>query len=253
MKKIFLFISFLTLITPLFSQHDCYVVGYASDDSIHFYSKVWKNGEVLFSIKDGIHNIAPWNIIVTDSEDVYVSTIYNENASYVGDARVWKNGLELYTIAGAYARGLAIDGEDVYMSGGKYFYMGNAAAKVWKNGEELYSLSHSNIPAGVQNMCISDGNIYVVGWESKPPPGGTGPGIESARVWKNGEQLYDLSNNRSNAFSIFIDGDDVYVGGEEYLYSSVIYGSYVVARVWKNGEVLYTFSYPDLPDDSYAN
>ena len=54
----------------------------------------------------------------------------------------------------------------------------------------------------------------------------------TAKVWKNGEGLYELTNNGS-AKSIVVYNGDVYVAGFENE------GSEDVAKVWKNGKDLY--------------
>ena len=66
-----------------------------------------------------------------------------------------------------------------------------------------------------------------------------------AKVWKNGKDLYSLTNGTNNAAasSVFVVGEDVYTAGWESN------GTEDVAKVWKNGEELYA-----LTDGSkYAN
>ena len=60
-----------------------------------------------------------------------------------------------------------------------------------------------------------------------------------AKVWKNGKELYELTDGSKSAVanSVFVVGGDVYTAGVE--------GN--VAKVWKNGEELY-----ELADDGGA-
>ena len=67
-------------------------------------------------------------------------------------------------------------------------------------------------------------DIYAVGREGNP-----------AKVWKNGEELYELANN-GEAYSIVVYNGDVYVAGGERK------GSILIAKVWKNGKELYSLS-----------
>ena len=63
-------------------------------------------------------------------------------AGYEDDAaKVWKNGEELYELAGkGEAKSIVVHNGDVYVAG--YETEGaNDVVKVWKNGKELHSLA----------------------------------------------------------------------------------------------------------------
>ena len=93
---------------------------------------------------------------------------------------------------------------------------------IWKAGEVVYDLGSNVSPRGV---AVYDGDYYTVAnvYES---------GGYTAKVYKNGVVLYNLSTNNSRGFSISVDAGDVYVSGWE--------GSNL--KVWKNGEELYSIS-----------
>ena len=71
-------------------------------------------------------------------------------------------------------------------------------------------------------------DIYVAGWDKS----GT---EDAAKVWKNGKELYELTDGSKDAgaFSVFVVGGDVYTSGYESN------GSNNVAKVWKNDKELY--------------
>ena len=63
-------------------------------------------------------------------------------------------------------------------------------------------------------------DIYVAGWDKS----GT---EDAAKVWKNGKELYDLTDGSKSgdAKSVFVADDKVYTAG---------YGGGSVAKLWKN-------------------
>ena len=63
-------------------------------------------------------------------------------------------------------------------------------------------------------------DVYVAGEEG-----------DTAKVWKNGEELYKLTDN-GEAYSMVVYNGDVYVAGEE--------GG--TAKVWKNGQEIYSLA-----------
>jgi len=71
-------------------------------------------------------------------------------------------------------------------------------------------------------------NIYVAGYDNS----GTNA---VAKVWKNGKELYELTDGSKGAvaYSVFVVGGDVYSSGFEDN------GTNWVAKVWKNDNELY--------------
>ena len=132
-------------------------------------------------------------------------------------AKYWKNGHEVLLTGpvGAGANSIAVDGSDVYVAG--WGYKGNKTiAKYWKNGQSV-ELSDGTNPAFASGISVVDGNVYVVGSEGS-----------AARYWKNGE-VVTLSENGS-AFGIAVNGNNVFVAGEEMDAAVGGYASY-----WTNG------------------
>ena len=84
------------------------------------------------------------------------------------------------------------------------------------------------------NSTPKEVDIYVAGYDKS----GT---EDAAKVWKNGKELYDLTDGtkRAEARSVFVVGGDVYTAGFEDN------GTNYVAKVWKNDNELY-----DLTDGS---
>ena len=75
-------------------------------------------------------------------------------------------------------------------------------------------------------------DIYVAGIDNSGAKG-------VAKVWKNGKELYDLTDGskEANAYSVFVVGGDVYTAGSEYNNSTNN-----VAKVWKNDKELYALT-----------
>ena len=113
-------------------------------------------------------------------------------------------------------------GEDVYTAG--YEYNGtNYVAKVWKNKKAIFKTDGTK-DAFANSVYVVGEDIYVSGQEGK-----------AAKVWKNGEELYELVD-KGYAYSIVVHNGDVYVAGSEKE------GTDDVAKVWKNGKELYSLT-----------
>ena len=111
---------------------------------------------------------------------------------------------------------------DIYVAG--YDKSGtNAVAKVWKNKKAIFKTDGTK-DAFANSVYVVGEDIYVAGEEGK-----------AAKVWKNGEELYELVD-KGIAYSMVVYNGDVYVAGYE------TEGSNDVAKVWKNGKELYTLA-----------
>ncbi len=116
----------------------------------------------------------------------------------------------------AIAKGLYLAG---IMPVGKTY----AAAVYWRNGDPVY-LTDGTTDADVTDITVSGSSIYVLG---RAPLGNT----YIACYWKDGI-LTPVTTANSFAYSIGVNGNDVYVAGEEYLWSASTW----IPRYWKNGE-----------------
>jgi uncharacterized repeat protein (TIGR02543 family) len=76
-------------------------------------------------------------------------------------------------------------------------------------------------------------DVYIAGYVSNEK------GNRVAKVWKNGTELYTLTDGERGAFtsSVCVSGNDVYVAGTDKNAADISEGI-----VWKNGEKLYTFA-----------
>lgn len=145
---------------------------------------LWVNGE-----KQGINTYSDYATgICVSGDDVYISgNSANMRVSF------WKNSVKT-EIGDGYSNDIAVSKNDVYIVGrsvGKAVY--------WKNGV-LIELQNGII---AKSIMISDQDVYIVG-----------NGISRAICWKNGvasELTYE--DYFTEATSIFIDGDDIYVSG----------------------------------------
>ncbi len=161
----------------------------------------------------------------TTTPDIYVAG--TKSLGLTNTAGLWKNGIEIplqfeATTTKSQATAVYVSGTDVYVVG--YQFNGSInKPTIWKNGVGtilLPLLSNSN-PSTATDVFVSDGDVYVTGNRNA--------GSHVPRVWKNGTGT-DIGNFGSSAYSVFVDGTDVYVAGT----GSNIPSSNNNAVVWKN-------------------
>ncbi len=189
---------------------------------------LWKNG-----IPTTINNPPASGIVdfAVSGSDLYI--LYGEvgtGSNPPRSTKLWKNGVvtTLQIDTWTNPQRLIISGTDVYV----FAYYGDLAAskiRIWKNGQLTNITSPNNywiVPSG---YAVSNGDVYVVGFEQVPP------GVNIATVWKNGIATR-LTNGSfgATAQDIVVSGADVYVVGSEG--NNVLPGlSRQVAKMWKNG------------------
>jgi len=159
-------------------------------------------------------------------------TAQNADIYSAGGGKIWKNNVELYSVANGSFKCIYVLGNDIY-TGGTVSDGSYSKAAIWKNGTLLYQLSTANYNSYVNSVSVSGGNVYACGDDSY-----------DAVVWKNGTKLYTLAQGSYNqggstiqyayANSMQIVNNDVYVVG--YVGSSL---GNKVGKVWKNGTLLY--------------
>jgi len=159
-------------------------------------------------------------MVVVDG-DVYVAGWEGDGLVYAEDiAKYWKNGQEvlLSDATDAHAEDIAVADGDVYVAGWQILG-GKYVAKYWKNGQPVY-LTHGPHDAEASGIAVVNGNVYVCGLENN-----------IAKYWKNGQPVTLSSNGSSfsNASSITVEGNDVYVSGSAWKGRQR-------ATYWKNGE-----------------
>jgi hypothetical protein len=195
---------------------DVYFVGIGHGNNGHTVATYWKNGvpNILSS------NRSSANAIAIKGTDVYITGTSNINGLLV--AILWKNGVATELASRAVeseADGIVISGNDIYIAGAI-----DAKATYWKNGVAT-TIPRENISATtIGNSIAIDGssNIYMAGYTINAASRTPG-----AIYWKNGipASLEPNSYPNSNASSVAVNGDDVYIAG-------TLVGQ---ATVWKNG------------------
>lgn len=210
----------------ILNGNDVYVTGTIIATNGVSVAAYWKNG-VAVILADSLLNSAGTAILVKGN-DVYVAGVtVAANTSYSETATYWKNGVATKlgeSALSAGATGIAVSGTDVYVSGN----LGNEAF-FWKNGIATKLLERSSTSFRAGSILINGNDVYVAGrkFNTKDNP--------IAIYWKNGIPV-KLVNNSLNegtdaqpvsaAFSISLDGNDVYLSG---------YNSSNKAAYWKNG------------------
>src|SRR5690606_2496289 len=111
-------------------------------------------------------------------------TVYNDWKV----AMLWKNGTPQALTDGtnrSEAGSVYVAGTDVYVAGFESYNSTPAVAKLWKNGV-AQDLTNSTFFSQANSVFVSGGDVYVAGREYNNM-------VSSAKVWKNGEVLYDLT------------------------------------------------------------
>ena len=120
----------------------------------------------------------------------------------------------------AYAEGLCVSGDDVYMVG--YGDNGeNRSAMLWKNDEAVKLLDNGKSYA--YSVTVADGHVYVVGYVVKTYENGE---CAVATLWVDGvaQSLTEIKKD-SQAWDVFVKNGNIYVSG--------FIGGQIV--VWENG------------------
>ena len=133
----------------------------------------------------------------------------------------WKNNIRVSlpdstTGSGAsYVSRIFVNGNDVYAVGAC-----KGQATYWKNG--TLEILPGIYPAQANGIAIINGDVYVSGMDNYSTSGlGT-----NAVYWKNGVKYSLISTSgTSYAKNIFVDGNDIYFVGWDYLFGAVY---------WKN-------------------
>ena len=204
---------------------DVYTCGYEMEGNRNI-SKVWKNGQVLYTLSDGSNDSYSYSLVVWNG-DVY--TCGSDGAI----SKVWKNDQVLYNLSdgssNSYSYSLVVWNGDIYTCG--YEIEGNRTiGKVWKNGQVLYNLGDVSNNSIARSLAVWNGDVYTCGYE-----------IEGNRmigkVWKNGQVLYTLGDGSNTySYSLAVWNEDVYTCGYDGKTGKQ------VGKVWQNDQVLYTQS-----------
>jgi len=195
--------------------NDVYVSGYLLDDNYNTTAVYWKNGIMHTLSASQWDNSIPRNIVVNGG-DVYVP-----GASEPPGLLYWKNGVPVMatTSTSMAVTGMAISGNDIYLSGTSTLSLTTEAATYWKNGT-MVQCSTTNSYGNA--IAVSGSDVYVAG--IAVPDNIT----NQATYWKNGVAS-QLNSTMSDANAIVVEGADVYVAGDSYS------SNLQLATYWKNG------------------
>ncbi|MBP6432703.1 MAG: hypothetical protein KA319_13135 [Ferruginibacter sp.] len=186
-------------------NNDLYIAGYDTDTI-----KVWKNGIATnFPDRQGSAVVNGMDIY---NNDVYVCGTDVVSGSTV--AKIWKNGVfalltkDTFNFAGS-TEVRVING-DVYVCGSaeKYPLPGPKKAVYWKNGTLNILPTITNLAIAIDVFSINNDLFFT---------GADADALNSQGViWKNGIRTtlpFPNNNNGSFGYSIFVENNDVYVGG----------------------------------------
>ena len=191
----------------------------------------WKNGE-RFDLEGG-NNVEVGGIYVYEG-DVYIAGTLLTDANFFGTpvACYWKNGerTDLTTTAmDAVAYGIGVNNGDVYVTGWRIKNHATIAC-YWKNGN-LNDLHGTNLFGEGNDVAFKGNDFYISGYVEN-----ASTGKWNACYWKNGNRVnmarrtsYGTCHG-SEAFGIFLDGNDVYLAGHNF----IINKNWVAVK-WRNG------------------
>jgi hypothetical protein len=212
------------------SGNDVYVVGSTTRGLCY-----WKNGVITNIPGPTSYNPSTINSIAVKDNNVYlVGGVYATNGNSV--ATYWKNGIQKRLVDStlfSYARGITIQGNDVYISGYSTLTPnGFGLAAYWKNGE-IHSIVGNRFSEAL-SIAVSGSDIYLAG-NTK----GVSYNYTMAAYWKNGVETQIGNEGPGNyANTIQVAGSDIYV--------SAITGNSNV--YWKNNmPIIFTNDYGANP------
>lgn len=198
----------------LFEYHDYNLpTGYGPHTPVY-----WKNG-ILNKLPAALGGYAT-DIKLQNGDVLIAGDELTDSTAETFQAVYWRNGIKTVLAPNATATRIFVD------STGTNFYIAGSIGKMacyWKNGIiHLLHCSGSAYDAEQANDIVVKGNdVYLAGMVQS-----VSSGKEYALYWKN-DQLQTLpeTNTNGDAYGITLNGNDVYIAGNN--------GS--GASVWKNG------------------
>ena len=237
MKKSLLFLLVMLAIAGATIAQDVYTVGeYTPSGASQTYAAVYNNGTRLYNSAAGSGDNTSTAVVVNpNTNDVYWTRC---NASW-GD--IFKNGsIYLDSEYGTYIHDLNwyTGGSGCVLAAGYKLSDGKKYAAVWRedNATAIYTPEFGNgyesEALGIVGIKTSQTgfSIFYCGYQQYSEGGGA----PRAKVWKNGNTLYNLSSNNSKALDITYYNNNIYTVGYETV------GSTTSLKVWQNSSVLYT-------------
>jgi len=183
------------------------------------YASLW-NGTNKTTLTDpkSLINSNSWatSVFVSDN-DVYVVGQISGTVNY---AILWKNGVQTI-LPFSIANSVYVSGNDVYIAGQNNSSGSQQTAVLWKNG----TLTQLQGGVNANYVYVNGTDVYVAG------SGSTADNYTMAILWKNGVENQMSKNSISTAAtSVFISGNDIYVGG----LNNYVNNGGTLANLWKN-------------------
>ena len=157
-----------------FGDGSVYTVGSLYDGGSSSHTVIWENGSELYDLGSGVYisDIAYYN-----------GSVFTVGAVSVGGnmiAKVWQDGMLLYTLAQTYSNGykIYIESGDIYVCG----YEANVL-KVWKNGVALYEIPCS-AGSSMKALAVNSSGVYYTCTTSSS---------DDYKIWRDGMLLYSLA------------------------------------------------------------
>ncbi|WP_295654533.1 hypothetical protein [uncultured Mucilaginibacter sp.] len=183
-------------------------------------ANVWLNGSMfsLPTVSGDTHGIT------FQGKDVYVTGLSQNKPVY------WKNSVisapfEVPANYSVNVFGIAVSGNDVYVSGTIFSISAGSMAVYWKNGTINYLSTNGQQPllgTGANGIVISGSDVYICGEFDF-----------NAVYWKNGAMA---TLTTGTDIGIAVSGSDVYVLGVEQANAQ---HQYDLPVYWKNGVPVY--------------
>ena len=175
-------------------------------------SVMWRNKTMTVLPSPSPVNGPRGTAIEISNSDIYIAGIcFKGSASAI--PCYWKNGNRTEMPGtDAYTTSIAINSGDILISGGNNGVLPSAC--YWKNGSQ-YALNanlNGTYSSQARSIFATNGKIYIAGLiQPKSNKGNI------ACYWVDGQRV-DLTSNASssNANSIYVSGDKVYLAGEYY-------------------------------------
>lgn len=253
----------ITITQPVVTGHDVYMVGFEQETK--WVAKLWANGNpAAIVLSDAANQNARAHAVCVSGEEVLIAgQILGSSSVY--EPALWKYNRKTGTasfvasypnsiVANKESKplGIATIGTDIYMAG----YANNGErdeAVYWKNGVMTRLTTDAlNVKDGNNNITrkgnasranaifVSGSDVYIAGYRLAYTEDGGGLQTTTqmyiACYWKNGQYhaLTDAAQD-AKAWTIFVSGNDVYVGG--HMKNAPATGTAVYCPAyWKNGE-----------------
>ena len=212
------------------SGDNVYVAGGIMRESLikGWAATVWKNTKA--TVLDNSYNTSlhyAHSLFVSDDK-LYVAGYGWSDPEPNRRALIWKNDDEKKVIEltkgekNAYAHSVFVSKGVVYTTGYEYDAARGYVPVLWKNKNRTALVDDATTVGVANSIFVLNDDVYVVGWRLET--GGTG----TATLWINGNPTY-LTANESDAFSVFIADNRVYIAGMERL------GGKMTAVLWVDG------------------